>query len=1060
MKKIYLLLLIACGLLGANPARAQLSGSDSLQLKLAAIFANVDKSQVPTGYLYEAGAHLLDMRSYSGVLADSNLTDMDVLRYLRLVTHSALVYGQDTLPTVKTYNARLDAAATGNVIPISVQYLPYASIKPRALQDNLLTVQNEQVYDVAGRSQSPYQTQVLFAAAPVISRARTNTVSFLFRRNLYLTGDGSAPSSIYLDFGDGNGYQSATWNQSITTTYSDSGTKRVKVKFIYYHSGFGSPPIKEGQKPAPGLGYYETVESWFNFDVWSVAAALRTTGTTNCAICDGELPIGASYTSGAEHSGGTVYTVFGNGPGGVKHTQWTKPFIISEGYNLFDIADELRKCNNPNNDITALFENIDKDFASPSTGNFRTSLLNAGYDIVYIDNARGTDDIVRNAHLFEAVIRLVNQNKVGGKATGEKNVVMGQSMGGLVSRYGLAEMAKRSNDDPHTRLLVLQDSPQRGANNPVGVQSLTRSFDVPFLFGNSLADMLSQIRATVRVLDQPATQQLSLLNAYNGRSDIRANTFIASIYQPMITFSGSAPYDVVAVSNGSQCGNAQNTPVGVQIAQSSLAILLPGALFSASPIGPGAHGVTGEFASYGLPAYGQRATVSRVDLRLEYQIRIGYCPFCVTIPIRFHLLQESAQSPANTLPYETLPGGTANPVQQAGGCASGFDFGSLNGVYAAYFRTNLYNGNICFVPSFSALDVPTVTASTAFAKYINNITNNPSAPNVARYVAQETSSMPHLTFTPRNSEWIFNEMQRPAGSTALNAPACSTECDLSQQATLSGPTSICPGSTGTYAVNNLPAGYTVTWQANGGATPATGMGSTFAVTAPVGSSTNVQVVATIGNACTSRSLSTNAAVTGGDLVITNDPAYSRVASTTKDGSAARDATQPNSPNYTCSETIYLLANGFNVPPPYTGTITTYRNTGASTRTFYTSTAAFQVTVNDFNISIVLTGAGSCNGSSVTSNVYQVAGCAGRVAKQQPASYPNPADAVLNLAAPETTEVGVSRTAVLYNAQGREVSRTHTPAESKLATANLSTGLYYLVVEQNGHITRSQVRVQH
>lgn len=56
------------------------------------------------------------------------------------------------------YNTRIATAkaAAGAVIFLSVQYLPYARIRPDALQNNLLRVQNEQVYDVAGRTQSPY----------------------------------------------------------------------------------------------------------------------------------------------------------------------------------------------------------------------------------------------------------------------------------------------------------------------------------------------------------------------------------------------------------------------------------------------------------------------------------------------------------------------------------------------------------------------------------------------------------------------------------------------------------------------------------------------------------------------------------------------------------------------------------------------------------------------------------------------------------------------------------------------------------------------------------------
>ena len=64
MKPVYLFLLLAGALLATAPARAQTSGSDSLRAKLALVFAPLDKSQVPTGYLFEAGPRLLDVRCY------------------------------------------------------------------------------------------------------------------------------------------------------------------------------------------------------------------------------------------------------------------------------------------------------------------------------------------------------------------------------------------------------------------------------------------------------------------------------------------------------------------------------------------------------------------------------------------------------------------------------------------------------------------------------------------------------------------------------------------------------------------------------------------------------------------------------------------------------------------------------------------------------------------------------------------------------------------------------------------------------------------------------------
>ncbi|MBD2723406.1 T9SS type A sorting domain-containing protein [Hymenobacter armeniacus] len=83
------------------------------------------------------------------------------------------------------------------------------------------------------------------------------------------------------------------------------------------------------------------------------------------------------------------------------------------------------------------------------------------------------------------------------------------------------------------------------------------------------------------------------------------------------------------------------------------------------------------------------------------------------------------------------------------------------------------------------------------------------------------------------------------------------------------------------------------------------------------------------------------------------------------------------------------------------------------------------------------------------------------ARPAPAAYPNPADTTLYLAAPATTEArALPRTAVLYNAQGREVRRASGPAPAELRAAGLPVGLYYLRVEQNGRVSRHQIRVQH
>jgi hypothetical protein len=57
----------------------------------------------------------------------------------------------------------------------------------------------------------------------------------------------------------------------------------------------------------------------------------------------------------------------------------------------------------------------------------------------------------------------------------EDFVVVGASMGGLVSRFGLAWM-EQNNKPHHTRLFISFDSPQNGANIPLGIQHMINNF--------------------------------------------------------------------------------------------------------------------------------------------------------------------------------------------------------------------------------------------------------------------------------------------------------------------------------------------------------------------------------------------------------------------------------------------------------------------------------------------------------------------------------------------------------------------------------------------------------
>ena len=77
----------------------------------------------------------------------------------------------------------------------------------------------------------------------------------------------------------------------------------------------------------------------------------------------------------------------------------------------------------------------------------------------------GADFIERNSMLLVDLINTINSDKVGS----EELVVIGPSMGGLISRYALNFMENDSQDH-ETRLWISFDSPHHGANVPLGFQ--------------------------------------------------------------------------------------------------------------------------------------------------------------------------------------------------------------------------------------------------------------------------------------------------------------------------------------------------------------------------------------------------------------------------------------------------------------------------------------------------------------------------------------------------------------------------------------------------------------
>ncbi|MCZ8215295.1 MAG: hypothetical protein O9262_03605, partial [Cyclobacteriaceae bacterium] len=249
----------------------------------------------------------------------------------------------------------------------------------------------------------------------------------------------------------------------------------------------------------------------------------------------------------AQHSGATLQISYSDSNRASQRI--TRPFIVFEGFdpdNSFGYADFERRIR----DRSFFFNGVQDDF------NGHLSAADRGnYDLIFVNYHNGIDDIRRNAILAQEVIRWVNAQKLIAGST-EQNILLGISMGGLVARYGLAQMV-RGNEDSQVRLLITHDSPHRGANIPLGLQHLVRGVSKIY----PLRFIIRDLHTAAKAIRSEAAKQMLLYRVdmdypspipIPGATTVDKNRWLDTDYRPMVNIA--TPYRVIATSLGSECG--------------------------------------------------------------------------------------------------------------------------------------------------------------------------------------------------------------------------------------------------------------------------------------------------------------------------------------------------------------------------------------------------------------------------------------------------------------------------------------------------------------------------
>ena len=715
-------------------------------------FAPLEKNRIPSGILLDYGLDLIDVSPFNGSLSSppihaslfKELYQNMVSSHIRHLgsNYNAMKNPPDVFKKWHDYQKNLMQSNTQTTTHLALigMFLDYQKIRSNALSQNAIKVINNATqYDdsyVNGIWQNPYETKTIMAFSVPALEIHTPIVKAKFNANQWYSN--KQVQKVEIEMQDGTKrYHNITFGQFATATYRTTGIKTWTVRVLTNNGQTFYSRIKVNVTKAQELVAPVVANPNCNLEQRTVLAERAYMGRANTA---------------------TLQIAYGS-----DDCQLRNPLIVAEGLDTGLLAEGGRI---GDRDISNFFVSI-LESESFEIQNLTILDSDIDYDIVYINWNQGTDFIQRNAYVLQEVIDWVNQNKVGDA----QNVIIGQSMGGVVTRYALRDMEIRG-EDHDTSLFVSHDAPHQGAVVPIGVQYMARHLIDRFIRTPLNTYVISPAAGDTspeeirNLLDAPATQQL-ITNYIDSNFNIRSTEAVA-LQNELQTMGYPRNTRNVALSNGSHCADPQVITPGDRILEinggaktgwltdvllvthplinsavsSFVSLLALDAGFLLNNL-PGKSKLTFDFRATAVPGSGSREV---------YYGRIRYTKKLLwLVDIKKTITQRSFNSPSGLLPLETYPGGITPDLSE-------MDSGSMNNVFGSYNYNLSLNTNFNFIPTTSALDVGqgNVTLIPADYNRAYTVNNRPTGSRAIPF-ANFTSSFndasinePHLSFNARN----------------------------------------------------------------------------------------------------------------------------------------------------------------------------------------------------------------------------------------------------------------------------------------------------------------------
>ena len=446
-----------------------------INTEIADIISPLDKSQVPTGILYESVFPWAELTTYDGSENTNTTSTLHFIQAYNKIYHSSfsrssLIHTSELGTKLINFNTDPDFHH-----PIGIIDYNFNTINPDAVANNLLSTSNGKIYDVSGRNESPYDAQNVFMAVPLFAEGLDRfytgaTHTFYLDSDFILSNNGFNLSDYeYIDFQmDGQ----LLHRESLLDLGNQQNGRSIKGPIRFF--SFFIPFVTVTSFAILTIKLKKKI-----FGVKISRIELKKEDLKELTPCNGQTQIfvtgdsfNGGYGSGAYAAKGRGYIFFADN--NCTSQQIKKLVIFVDG---FDPTNSRKVWDIWDGRVNRKFQEngIDKKFGD--------ELRQNGYDIAIYDydekgTNRGGAGRMENNGL--ALAKFLETFYAQHSSTMQQGfIVVGASMGGKVARYALTHM-EHNNIPHHTKLFVSFDSPQLGGQIPLGIQQFA---DVITQFG-------------------------------------------------------------------------------------------------------------------------------------------------------------------------------------------------------------------------------------------------------------------------------------------------------------------------------------------------------------------------------------------------------------------------------------------------------------------------------------------------------------------------------------------------------------------------------------------------